>query len=136
MSMALTTKSEPKNILAIDDIEDNLLLVEMILDNANYHLTVARSGPEGLAKIAESIPDLLLLDVIMPGMNGYEVAQKIRQDSDLPYIPILLLSAHDHVSLVEGLDTGADDFIRKPFDIDELTAKVRSLLHAKQAIDM
>jgi len=129
-------KEEPSDILAVDDIEDNLLLVETILDDADYRLTFAHDGPEALAKIAESPPDLLLLDVMMPGMNGYEVTRKIRQNPDLPYIPILLLTAHDHVSLVEGLDAGADDFIRKPFDIDELSARVRSLLRMKQAMDM
>lgn len=124
-----------KKILAVDDSPDNLFLVETILDDSEYCLDFAKNGKEALTKIELSPPDLVLLDIMMPGMNGYEVTQEVRQSSQLPYIPILLLTAHDHMSLVEGLDAGADDFIRKPFDIEELQARVRSLLRLKTAMD-
>ena len=127
--------TQAKKILAVDDSVDNLFLVETVLDDNEYHLDSAKSGKEALTRIEESPPDLVLLDIMMPGMDGYEVTRRIRQSTQLPYIPILLLTAHDHVSLVEGLDAGADDFIRKPFDIEELQARVRSLLRMKAAMD-
>ncbi|NEP19525.1 MAG: response regulator, partial [Leptolyngbya sp. SIO4C1] len=77
----------------------------------------------------------LLLDIMMPGIDGYEVTRRIRQNERLPYIPILLITAHDQSSVVEGLDAGADDFIRKPVDVNELLARVRSLLRLKRSID-
>lgn len=133
--MPLKSNSKPSRILAVDDSPDNLFLIETVLDAVEYDLTFAENGREALSKIEQSPPDLVLLDIMMPEMNGYEVTQQIRQNEALPYIPILLLTAHDHVSLVEGLDAGADDFIRKPFDIEELMARVRSLLRMKQAMD-
>ncbi|MGF1521648.1 MAG: response regulator [Leptolyngbyaceae cyanobacterium] len=123
------------HILAVDDSPDNLFLIETILDETEYELTCAESGREALSKVAQFPPDLILLDIMMPEMTGYEVTRRIRSDQSLPYIPILLVTAHDQTSLVEGLDAGADDFIRKPFDIEELQARMRSLLRLKQAMD-
>ena len=125
----------PNRILAVDDSPDNLFLLETILEGDEYGLTCVESGQEALAAIAQTPPDLILLDIMMPGMSGYEVTQRIRQDKSLPYIPILLITAHDQTSLVKGLDAGADDFICKPFDIEELQARIRSLLRLKQAMD-
>jgi two-component system, sensor histidine kinase and response regulator len=85
--------------------------------------------------VEESPPDLILLDVMMPEIDGYEFTRRIRKNQTLPFIPILLLTAHYESSVVEGLDAGADDFIRKPFDPDELHARVRSLLRLKHSID-
>jgi two-component system sensor histidine kinase/response regulator len=119
----------------VDDSADNLFLIETILESDEYHLNSARSGGEALLKLEQSPPDLVLLDIMMPGIDGYEVTRRIRQSKNLPYIPILLLTAHEYMSLVEGLDAGADDFIRKPFDVEELQARVRSLLRMKQAMD-
>ena len=126
---------QDKRILAVDDAIDNIFLIETILGGDEYQLDSAKNGYEALEKIEQSPPDLILLDIMMPGMDGYEVTNRVRQSEALPYIPILLLTAHDHVSLVEGLDAGADDFIRKPFDVDELQARVRSLIRMKEAID-
>ncbi|MGF1459604.1 MAG: response regulator [Leptolyngbyaceae cyanobacterium] len=128
-------KAQPKHILAVDDSPDNLFLIETILDLDEYQLSFAKSGEAAIAQIGDHPPDLLLLDIMMPGMDGYEVTRRVRGAAELPYVPILLLTAHDHVSLVEGLDAGADDFIRKPFDIDELQARVRSLLRMREAMD-
>jgi signal transduction histidine kinase len=126
---------QAKRILAVDDSVDNIFLVETILGSDGYQLDSAQNGREALLKIEQAPPDLVLLDIMMPGMDGYEVTKRIRQSEKLSYIPILLLTAHDHVSLVEGLDAGADDFIRKPFDVEELQARVRSLLRMKEAMD-
>jgi signal transduction histidine kinase len=123
------------NILAVDDSPDNLFLVESILDNENYNITCVESGEAAIATVHKNPPDLVLLDVMMPGMDGYEVTRRLRQDPAVSYIPILLITAHDQSSLVEGLDAGADDFIHKPVDVNELQARVRSLLRLKRSID-
>ncbi|WOD37865.1 hybrid sensor histidine kinase/response regulator [Nodosilinea sp. E11] len=122
-------------ILAVDDSPDNLFLIESILDDPDYRMTCVESGQEALRVVQQAPPDLILLDVMMPGLDGYAVTQRIRSDSTLPYIPILLITAHDQSSLVQGLDAGADDFIRKPVDVNELRARVRSLLRLKRSID-
>jgi two-component system sensor histidine kinase/response regulator len=122
-------------ILAVDDSPDNLFLIETILDDPSYQMTCVASGQEALDTVATSPPDVILLDVMMPGLDGYAVTERIRQDTSLPYIPILLITAHDQSSLVQGLDAGADDFIRKPVDVNELKARVRSLLRLKRSID-
>lgn len=98
-------------ILAVDDLPDNLLLLKMMLESAGYRIELVDSGPAALSQIQKAQPDLVILDVMMPGMSGYEVTQKIRNDPQLPYIPILLISAHERSSVVKGLDAGADDFI-------------------------
>ncbi len=127
---------ENRKILAVDDTPDNLFLLEAILsDEPNYHLSCAENGQLAIEAVKQSPPDLILLDVMMPGLDGYEVTRRIRQSKTAPYIPILLVTAHDQSSLAEGLDSGADDFIRKPFDIDELMARVRSLLRLKRSLD-
>lgn len=124
------------NILAVDDIPDNLLILESLLaDVEGYTIHCVEDGETALSSVTQSPPDLILLDVMMPGLNGYEVTQRIRKNKSLPYIPILLVTAHDSSSLSKGLDSGADDFIRKPYDINELMARVRSLLRLKQSLD-
>ncbi|WRH66018.1 MAG: hybrid sensor histidine kinase/response regulator [Planktothrix sp. GU0601_MAG3] len=122
-------------ILAVDDSPDNLFLVEAILGEEGYEVICKPDGISALALIKTNPPDLVLLDVMMPGIDGYEVTRRIRNNPDLPFIPILLITAHDHSSVVEGLDAGADDFIRKPVEVDELLARVRSLLRLKHSID-
>lgn len=126
---------EPFAILAVDDSSDNLFLIESILDDPDYHITCVESGQEALEVVGQTPPDVILLDVMMPGLDGYAVTQKIRDNPNLPYIPILLITAHDQSSLVQGLDAGADDFIRKPVDVNELRARVRSMLRLKRSID-
>jgi two-component system, sensor histidine kinase and response regulator len=122
-------------ILVVDDSPDNLFLVQSILDEEGYESILVDDGATALAKIEESPPSLVLLDVMMPGMDGFEVTQRIRENSNLPYIPILLITAYDQASVVQGLDSGADDFIRKPVEVDELLARVRSLLRLKHSVD-
>lgn len=122
-------------ILVVDDSPDNLFLVQTILEEEGYEISLAENGRSALAEIEQSPPDLVLLDVMMPGIDGYEVTRRIRDNNKLPFIPILLITAHDHASVVEGLDTGADDFIRKPVEVNELLARVRSLLRLKHSVD-
>ena len=128
--------SVPATILAVDDVPDNLIILQSLLgEEDQYILHCVNSGQAALDFVSKEAPDLILLDVMMPGMSGYEVSHHIRQNEKLPYIPILLVTANEHSSLIEGLDSGADDFIRKPFDINELLARVRSLLRLKRSMD-
>lgn len=134
--MARSQPSRIDRILAVDDSPDNLFLVQTILEDKGYQISLAENGLNALAQIEKSPPDLVLLDVMMPGIDGYEVTRRIRQNqARLGFIPILLITAHQQSSVVEGLDAGADDFIRKPVDMDELLARVRSLLRLKHSID-
>jgi signal transduction histidine kinase len=131
----LTRSSKTDHILVVDDSPDNLFLVQTILEEEGYEISLAENGRAALEKIEQSPPDLILLDVMMPGMDGFEVTKRIRENNSLPFMPILLITAHDHPSVVKGLDSGADDFIRKPVEVDELLARVRSLLRLKHSVD-
>ncbi|MBW4578056.1 MAG: hybrid sensor histidine kinase/response regulator [Tildeniella nuda ZEHNDER 1965/U140] len=122
-------------ILVVDDHPDNSFLIQTLLQQEGYHIDIANSGSEALSYIEATPPDLLLLDVMMPGMDGYEVTRRIRQNTDLPFLPILLITAHDQPSVVRGLGLGADEFIRKPVEFDELVARVQSLLRLKHSVD-
>ncbi|TAF09649.1 MAG: hybrid sensor histidine kinase/response regulator [Nostocales cyanobacterium] len=133
--MSVVKSDKIDRVLVVDDVTDNLFLVQTILESEGYKVDLVSDGATALQKVVQSPPDLILLDVMMPGMNGYEVTQRIRHYPGLSYIPILLITAYTQVSVVEALDVGADDFIRKPFDTDELLARVRSLLRLKHSID-
>jgi two-component system sensor histidine kinase/response regulator len=133
LSVPNATKAD--RILVVDDAPDNVLLVQTILEEEGYEISTADNGFSALRQIDKSVPDLVLLDVMMPGMDGYEVTKRMRQNTELPFIPILLITAHDNASVAQGLDMGADDFIRKPVEMDELLARVRSLLRLKHSVD-
>jgi len=121
-------------ILVVDDIPDNLHLIRSILEDEGYTVLLAEGGHQALALLQKEVPDLILLDVMMPDMDGYEVTKRVRSLKELPFIPILLITANDRASSVKGLDLGADEFIRKPIEAEELLARVRSLLRLKHSI--
>ena len=119
-------------ILIVDDHEDNVELLRARLAARGYEIESAADGKEALEKVAISAPDLILLDVMMPEVDGMEVAKRIKADPTLPFIPIIMQTALDAVeSKVEGLDAGADDYITKPIVFAELEARVKSLLRIK-----
>jgi len=133
-TLTVMPASQTYRILVVDDLLDNLLLLQTLLEAEGYAVEIAQSGAGALAAIAASPPDLVLLDVMMPGMNGYEVTQRVRADHPASEIPILLVTAHDEPNAVEGLGVGADDFIRKPLDLEELLARVRASLRLKHRV--
>lgn len=115
-------------ILVVDDLADNLFLLQVFLEAEGYEVDTADSGSLALDKITAFPPNLVLLDVMMPGMNGYEVTQRIRQNDRLPFIPILLITAYEEVTVSQGLDMGANDIIRKPINFEELLARIRLMI--------
>jgi CheY-like chemotaxis protein len=115
-------------ILVVDDIEDNLFLLRTVLETEGYEVETAGNGGSALAKVEDAPPDLILMDVMMPDMNGYEVTQKIRQNPTLPLMPILIVTAYDTLQFTQGLALEPSNFIRKPIEFDQLLTKVAALL--------
>ena len=122
-------------ILAVDDTPENLRLLEALLVPRGYVLVTASSGPDALALLAKERPDLLLVDIVMPEMNGYEVTKRVRADPASRHLPIIMITATGGADLVRSLEAGADDFVSKPFDQHELLARVKSLLRVKSYYD-
>ncbi|MEL6553548.1 MAG: response regulator [Cyanobacteria bacterium J06621_11] len=115
-------------ILAVDDTPDNLFLIEAVFSEEVYHIISAESGEVALKLAQQHLPDLILLDIMMPGMNGYEVTRLIRQNPKTVDIPILLLTARSEAVASKGLLAGANGILYKPFDIDELISRTRVML--------
>ena len=126
----------PPRVLIVDDHPDNVEVLRARLEAMGYRTVCAGDGEEALAQVHASPPDLILLDVMMPRLDGNEVARRIKADRDLPFIPIIMQTALDSVeSKVEGLGAGADDYITKPINFEELQARVRAMLRIKALQD-
>jgi len=125
-----------KRILIVDDNPDNVEIINARLASRGFDVRTATDGQEALDAVDAEPPHLILLDVMMPRMDGYEVSRRIKNNEALPYIPIILVTARDSTAdKVEGLDAGADDYITKPINFPELEARVRSMLRIKQLQD-
>lgn len=119
-------------ILIVDDAEDTVDLLKKRFRAEGYDTAEAYNGEEALIRVPEYNPDLIILDVMMPKMDGYEVCQRLKGDENTRYIPVIMLTAKGEVEhKVRGLNIGADDYMAKPFDYKELSARVRSLLSIK-----
>ncbi|MFO7667876.1 MAG: two-component system response regulator [Desulfobacterales bacterium] len=124
-------------ILVVDDLPQNIELLEAQLVPQGYEIVTAENGEEALEKLSSNEIDLILLDVMMPGMNGFEVIRRVRQDNTHQLLPIILVtSLRDTEDRVKGIEAGCDDFISKPVDKLELSARVRSLLKVKSYNDL
>jgi len=122
-----------EKILIVDDDEDVLLIVQTILDNAGYSAILARNGREGVEKAIESKPDLILLDVMMPELSGWEVCTTLKSAPETRSIPIAMLTVKNEIrDLITGMQVGADDYITKPFTRKKLLSTVRRLLDEKR----
>ena len=126
----------PARILVVDDNETNRDILVTRLEKNGYQTLQAADGEEALASAKENLPDLILLDVEMPKLDGFEVCRRLRQDASLPFIPIILCTARAaSQDVVTGLDAGADEYLTKPIDQAALVARVRSMLRIKELHD-
>jgi CheY-like chemotaxis protein len=118
-------------ILLVDDQPQNLRLLEAMLTPYGYAVSAVGSGDEALRAMEMAPPDLVLLDVVMPGRTGYDVCRQIRANDATKFVPVVLMTASPDQDKVAGIDAGADDFVIKPFEKQELLARLRSLLRIK-----
>ena len=124
-----------QKILVVDDVERNVKLLADILRVKGYDVVTADSGVQALERVENERPDLVLLDVMMPGMSGYEVCQAIRANPAFGILPVVMVTALDSSERIAGLQAGADDFLTKPINQPELLARVKSLLRIKSLYD-
>jgi two-component system cell cycle response regulator len=123
-------------ILVVDDIEANVRLLEAKLSAEYYEVLTANDGPTALAIAASEKPDIVLLDVMMPGMDGFQVCRRLKDDPETRHVPVVLVTALDgRADRIAGLEAGADEFLTKPIDDVMLFARVRSLTRLKMVID-
>ncbi len=126
---------DPRTVLVADDDEDILQLVSFRLERAGYTVVTAADGQQALAAAREHRPDLAVLDVMMPGLNGYEVTRELRADPATAAIPVILLTARvQEADVSRGFDAGADDYLRKPFSPQELRSRVQAILARRSSV--
>ncbi|MCI0435445.1 MAG: PleD family two-component system response regulator [Gemmatimonadetes bacterium] len=124
-------------ILVVDDNRDNAEIISTRLRFRGYEITVAMDGESALAAIRSDSPDLVLLDVMLPDIDGFEISRRVKGDPSLPFTPIILVTARDSTEdKIMGFDAGADDYLTKPINFSELEARVRSMLRIKRLQDM
>ncbi len=129
-------KERSPRILVVDDEPKNIRILQILLEAKGYIVIAATHGQEALDQVKEASPDLILLDIMMPRMNGYEVCERIRADEETQFVPIVMVTALTEAKdRIKAIEVGADDFISKPFDSLEVIARARSLLRVKQYHD-
>lgn len=122
-------------VLAVDDQPQNLRLLDAVLSPRGYRVVTAGSGEEAMAELGRSVPDLVLLDIVMPGIDGYEVCRRIRDDPTTAFLPVVMITASGDQEKVSSIRAGADDFVSKPINQGELLARVASLARLKRYHD-
>jgi len=127
--------TDDATVLVVDDLPQNLRLLDAVLSPRGFTVLSASSGQAALDLLREHRPDIVLLDVMMPGLDGYETCRRIRADPATSFIPVVMVTASGDAEKVRGTEAGADDFITKPFDQAELLARVRSLVRVKRYHD-
>jgi len=129
------TKRNPL-ILAVDDDPRNLEMLGVILRKANYRVTFAQNGRQALERVQDTLPDLILLDIVMPEMSGYEVCEKLKKSENYKNIPIILITAKTKTNdIIKGFQLGIVDYVAKPFNSVELLVRVKTHLELKSALD-
>jgi PleD family two-component response regulator len=127
---------EAASILIVDDIARNIQVLANVLDKAGYSVAAASDGRKALAMLASVLPDLVLLDVMMPGLDGFEVCRRIKASAETSRIPVILLTARTSAEdVLTGFQAGAVDYVTKPFNTKELLARVRTHIMLKKARD-
>lgn len=127
---------DPPLILVVDDVPDNVEILQMRLESQGYEVVTARDGVEAVEKTRELLPDLVLLDIMMPKMDGIETMKLLKADPKLPFIPVILVTAKaDGKDVIAGLESGGDDYLTKPVDQAALSARVRAMLRIKSLHD-
>jgi len=122
-------------ILVVDDLPQNVRLLDAVLSPQGFRVATASSGKEALDVLSKERPDLVLLDILMPGIDGYEVCRRIREDPETAFLPVIMITASEGEEKIRAIESGADDFVHKPFDQAELLARVRSLVRVKRYHD-
>ncbi len=129
-----SAKTEMARILIVDDVADNIRILATILQQQGYRVNGAKSGSKALAIAAKKIPDLILLDIMMPETDGFEVCQRLKADPGTQDIPVIFLTAMDQVQdMVKGFQLGAADYITKPFNTPELLVRIETQLKLRNA---
>jgi len=123
----------PKKILIIDDEVDLVESIRFPLEVEGFHVLVSHNGEEGLNQARKEIPDLILLDLMLPKLDGYKVCRLLKFDERYKHIPIFMLTARtQEKDKILGKETGADEYLTKPFDMDDLIAKIKGYLKSKE----
>ena len=132
----MTATGNAGRVLVVDDLRTNADLLEQLLTREGYLVETAASGDDALAAAGRFAPDVILLDVMMPGLNGFEVCRRLKGNHATRLIPVVLVTAlHEREDKIEGLNAGADDFLTKPVNAHELRARVRSFVRLKRFTD-
>ena len=125
---------DQKNVLIVDDELSILVPIKFLLEKSNYRVDLAQSGKEALEKISQLKPDLILLDIMLPDLDGYEIYQLIRENPDWDDIKVIYLSAKNRdVDIAKGLNLGVDAYVTKPFSNAELLEKIQALLSTNES---
>ena len=127
---ALESMSDTRQkILIVDDEMDALLALKVALEAEGYNVAEAKDGHEAIDKVYSETPDVILLDLMIPGIDGFEVCRQLKSDDMYRHIPIIMLTARGEIDdKVEGIELGADDYVTKPFNLKELKARVKMVL--------